>query len=51
MSAYASGNPDRLLLERAIAAQQVISDEYQSNVVVGVASAPHDWYPSGAASV
>jgi hypothetical protein len=36
---YASGDPDRLLLERAIAAQQVITDEYQSNVVVGVASA------------
>jgi hypothetical protein len=36
---YASGERDRLLLERAIAAQQVITDEYQSKVVVGVASA------------
>jgi hypothetical protein len=36
---YASGDPDRLLLERVIAAQQVITDEYQSKVVVGVASA------------
>jgi hypothetical protein len=35
---YASGDRDRLLLERAIAAQQVISDEYQSKVVVGAAS-------------
>lgn len=36
---YASGDPDRLLLERVIAAQQVITDEYQANVVVGAASA------------